>query len=420
MMKFGTGAKPTPEDTIKAVGCDCAVDIDQCLLDTADTEFYRGEEDGPQDLERAFNCLRAILMRHWDNPEPKVQKFVAAALMRRGQIMAQGGNIEQALTDYDEVWVRYSGSEDPKVRKQVAAALLEAGQLEERQCNLVAAEKWYELTGRYADDADPMTQYQVVQAQCNAADIYIDRGWLDPAFEKINALIARWSEHTEYWIRRRIANLMVNKAVGVKEDDERCAEALRLFDEAISYADRAVDPPAFFIQAGARLSKAHCFERLEDYEEAIKYVDSFENWMQECVRPRPDYVKKTNSGAESSLRSAFLLKSRCLHELGRYHQALAAFDSAGVGYDDLVEDMQKRERACNDLVRRGLILIGLGRYDEAETLRKEIFARSFRFPDPKVSISMIMSLGHLGKCIEQRTLEPEWLTTPTGGSPDPS
>lgn len=99
-----------------------------------------------------------------------------------------------------------------------------------------------------------------------------------------DAAIQRWENHPEYWIRRAVANMRVYKAAALR--NERYYEgAIPLFDEAIAYADRALDPPAHFIQAGAWASKAGYLQALERHEEAIDCVDEMESWMENRVRP---------------------------------------------------------------------------------------------------------------------------------------
>ncbi|WP_341704721.1 hypothetical protein, partial [Ferrovibrio sp.] len=405
---------------VARAGCAGAGDIDQCLLDTCDREMERPEGE-PQDVELAFNCVRAVILRLNGNEAPGVQRYMVAALFRRAQFLAQLGRSKEARRDFQDVAYTWRDSEDPQVRRTVAADFLEAGRFEEDQDNLTEAEKYYEEAGRYIDDPDPDTQMQVVRAFCNHAEILIGRGWLDAAAEKIADIRTRWQEDPDYWIRRRVANLLVRYADGMKMDDERREEAFPLFDEAIAYADR-LDPSAFFIQAGAMMSRCNCCEKLERFEDAVAHVDAFEDWMTTIARPRR---LREGQGeidmAEGSLQGAFLIKARCLNRLGRHAEALEAFDRCGVTLESLGEDFHKRDRACNDLLHRVKILADLGKRQEARELYDQIFERMLSFGDRSIEEQTFAYLAMMHGYAEHG---PDWLdkmlTTPADGSPDPS
>src|SRR3546814_12670562 len=117
------------------------------------------------------------------------------------------------------------------IRRVVAGILLEAGRFEENQENPIEAEKYYAEAEDYANDTDPMIQQDVVEALSNHADIYIRRGWLDTAAHKLEEIHARWHDQPEYWIRRRVATLLVSYAVGVKEEEGHREKTLSKFYE---------------------------------------------------------------------------------------------------------------------------------------------------------------------------------------------
>lgn len=374
-----TYVPPTPDELIDQLNLRDAPDIDQALMEACDAEL-EAKEDRPQDLQLAFNCLRSILMRHWENPDPAVQKHVAGALLRRAQMLGFANQTAQARADFDEIWTRYRESADTDIRRIVAAGLLEAGELEEKLDNKTAAEKWYGLTSHYENDTDDRTLIQVVNAQSNACDILIDRDWMDPAIEKIDVIRDRWSKHPEYWIRRRIANLLVAKGNGLIGNEERCAEAPQAMGQALSYAEQALTPPVYFIQADARLGKCRALMRLEDYETAIRVAEETENWAAQLeasigeakydqVRRRLDLVRLT--------------KARCLHALERHEEALSAFDQCGTDLDDISDDPDKTIPTLKMLITRVDILCGLERWDEAEAYYSEIKDRVISFGIPK-------------------------------------
>lgn len=397
-------AAPTPDEIIAMAGCADADCIERCLIAVCDREMHR-PDDEPQNIELAFNCVRAVILRLDGNEAPEMQQYLAGALFRRAQFLAQFDRPDDARRDYQDVAYTWDDSSDPVVRSIVAANFLEAGQFEEEQGHIGEAEKYYGQAAKYADDPMTITQKQVIDALSNHAEIHIRRGWLDPALEMVSDIRARWQDHPEYWIRRRLANLLVVYADGVKQDDERCEEALPLLDDAIAYADRALQPPAYFIQAGAWMSKCHCLEKLERHEEAVACADAFAQWVADVVRAEPDYPKSSLAMVEGSLGRACLVKASCLNKLGRNDEALAAFRQSGVTLDDLGDDFDKRQRACNDMIRLVKILADLGRKQEAEDLHDEISRRMFSYGEHSFETMTLVSLGMMHSYIEDG---PDW------------
>jgi tetratricopeptide (TPR) repeat protein len=317
---------------------------------------------------------------------------------------------KEAYWDFEEIWRRYNESTDPVIRRTVAAALLEAGELAEEFGSKVDAEKWYELTAGYADDDDQSIQVNVVNALSNCCEIYIDRGWMDPAVEKITALMQRWHDHPAYRIRRRLANLLVRKAEGLMNDEERRTEAQTACDEAIAYADAAVTPPAYFIQASAWLIRCGTLQRLERFSDGIACVDAMEQWIISGIHRLPDYEEDANRMVERSLNSAYLIKSTCLAELERYQEALDAFDKSGTGLDDIVNDPKQTILTLEVLTARAKLLCLVNRTKEAEAFYEAVQERVLSFGLPPVEI--LTTMATMGVMIN--------LTSPADGSPDPS
>lgn len=375
-----TYVAPTPDELIDQLDLRDAPDIDQALMEICDGEL---EAKGrPQDIQLAFHCVRAVLMRHWDNPESAVQKHVAVALLRRAQICAYERHINKAREDFDEIWMRYKDSTETEIRRTVVEGLLDAGEMEEKLGNKTIAEKWYGLTSHYENDTDGPTLIQVMRAQSNACDILIDRNWMDPAIEKIHALRDRWAHHAEYWIRRRIANLLVAKGNGLIENEERCAEAPQALDEALAYAEQSLQPPVYFIQADARLGKCRAFQRLEKYEAAIDCAEQMERWA-DALRADPAVDQTRVKHIATAMTLSYLSKARCLYALDRYEESLSAFDRCGVSLDGISDDSEKTLSTLKKLMTRVNILCGLRRWEEAEAFHSEISDRVISFGMPK-------------------------------------
>lgn len=407
---------PTPEEMIVSLGISTAPDIDQALLDACMEAL--DTKESPQDFQTAFNCLRAVLMRHWDNPDPEVQKHVAEALQRRAQILSLFKRVDEARADYEEIWIRYDDSEDPDVRNSVAVALYEAGKLEQRQRNPQAAEKWYSLIERYVNSSNSKVQYMIANAQDNLGELLAEAGQLKRALAVFDRAIWRWTEHHDYWVRRSVSNTRHSKATALMDAGEYEA-ALRLFDEATAYADRLTDPPAFFPQISARLSKCYCLERMERYSDAIEAVADLGRWIDGIARPNSHYRGKDRDSTESLFRRAMMTKARCLHRLGDFPSALKTWHQTGRVIDDIDGCTEASRYIVEDLAWHTAILADMGRVDEARELFYSISLRLSEFGHPPGwDLGILEMIFRLAQQLGIKGFQD--FTTPADGSPDPS
>lgn len=407
---------PTPEEMIVSLGISTAPDIDQALLDACMEAL--DTKESPQDFQTAFNCLRAVLMRHWDNPDPEVQKHVAEALQRRAQILSLFKRVDEARADYEEVWIRYEDSEDPNVRNSVAVALYEAGKLEQREGNPQAAEKWYSLIERYVDSSNSNVQYMIANAQDNLGELLAEAGELKRALAVFDKAIWRWTAHHDYWVRRSVSNTRHSKATALMDAGEY-EVALRLFDETIAYADRLTDPPAFFPQISARLSKCYCLERMKRYGDVIGAVEALARWVDETARPNPHYRGENRDSTESLFRRAMMTKARCLHRLGDFPSALEACDQTGCAVTDIESCTETALAIVEDLMWRATILADLEQGEDAHELFYSVLHRLSEFGAPSDCARDILEvIAHVGKYIGIEGFQD--ITTRADGLPDPS
>src|SRR3546814_21044609 len=87
----------------------------------------------PRDIELAFNCVRAVILRRNGNDAPDVQQYMAAAILRRAQFLVLFDHPEDARRDFQRTIRTWRGSADPNIRRVVAGLLLDAGRFEENQ-----------------------------------------------------------------------------------------------------------------------------------------------------------------------------------------------------------------------------------------------------------------------------------------------
>lgn len=407
---------PTPDEMIVSLGISTASDIDRALLDAYDEALNAKER--PQDHWTAFNCLRAILMRHWENPDPSVQKYVAEALLRRAQMLAHFNRIDEARADYDELWSRYENCDDADVRDSLAVGLCEAGKLEARLKNWRMAKRWYSLTTRFEDIQNDYVQRMIVRAQNHLGELHAANGEMKQALMVFDRAIERWAGHHDYWVRRSVSNIQHTKAT-VLMDDGECEIALHLFDETMAYADRLTDPPAFFLQVSARLSKCYCLERMKRYGDVIEAIEDLERWVYQTAHPHYHYRGEDRESTESLFRRAMMTKARCFHRLGDLPSALHACDQTGRDVVDIENCTEASLAIVEDLMWRATILADMGQGEDAHELFYSVLHRLSEFGAPSdTPFTMLEVIAHVGKYIGIEGFQN--ITTPTDGSPDPS
>lgn len=418
-------SRPTPEEIIATIGCGDAADIDQYLLNTADAEFNKEESDGPQDLQRAFNCLRAILMRHWENPAREVQKYVAGALMRRAQMFAHANAIDDARNDFSEVRSRYAEFEDIEVRRPVAAAFLEAGSLEERERDSDAALEWYEQGIEiFNNDQDALIEQQLVEMKINLAQIYVSRDWLDLAFEIVNDSARRWADSKIYWMRRKVAFLKVVQATAAAKNADHKTAALSLLPEAINYADRALGHFLHFVQGIAYEKWVRLLHERDHYDKAVLIADRFIVLAAE-IMPTQSIDNNATEQIEEHLRNVHFYRAQSLVLLGRLDEALQACDLTGISSGDgEYTSADDKELAIAVLAVRAIILSKLRQFPAAKRCLFEIYRVAGTNVDETWTSAMVTSVGvaieNLESELKKVGLNLDEVTTPADGSPDPS
>lgn len=420
---------PTPDDIIRSVGCLGASNIDQCLLDTADTEFNKEEGEGPQDIERAFNCLRAILMRHWDNPAPEIQKYVAAALMRRAQIFAHFREFDAARNDFAEVRGRYEHSRDIEVRRSVAAAFYEAGNMEEKLNNTDDAVEWYEAAiDLFGNDDDDMIDIQVADMRIDLAIIYFGREWRDLGSELLDAGIRRWESHGEYWLRRKVANMRMHRALEAAYSAETVQEqesALSLLDEAIAYTDCALGQFLHFIQGACFAEKVKLLYKMDRCDDAIECSEHFRERAIEELRDNPPNSKETVEQLQKHLRETALIAAHSHNFLDQSELALIACDRTGISNGDgEYTSVRDKEFAISALSARTIALSRLHRFPQAKRCIFEIYKIAGPKVDDNWTTAMMISVGRALEIMTEEAqkagLEFAVITIPADDLPDPS
>jgi predicted RNA polymerase sigma factor len=70
-----------------------------------------------------------VVSRYADTGEPILDKQVAIALDRKGDILAQLGRTNEARAAYDEILDRFKSATDPEIQKLVASARTQSAEV---------------------------------------------------------------------------------------------------------------------------------------------------------------------------------------------------------------------------------------------------------------------------------------------------
>lgn len=365
---------PTPEEMIAMTGCDKAANVDRCLIESCDTALESDDSNAMLNLAHAFYCLRAVLMRQWDNPAPEVQQYVGGALLRRAQILANTGRIQEAVRDYEEIEKRYGRNDDPELRKVVAGAYYEAGKLCCRQEDERGALLWFEkVVRRFLDDDEPVIAYHVASALSEQANIYADRKDFDTVRAIQQQIIQRWSDHENEEVLRLVAHTRFLQAYLLTTDPDTRHESLGQLDSAIEYADLKLGRFISSIQGAALARKCEVLFDLDRYDEGIAAASVYETRHRAACEASPPPGPADADYFRRNLHSVRLTRAQCLFMLKRYDEADDALAGIDVDYADLQQaSAAQREFVVSVLSLRGIMRCVKGHPDDGLEIARRI------------------------------------------------
>jgi len=194
------------------------------------------------DIEEALTVYDQVVQRYGDAPESALCEQVARALINKGVTLGALNRSEEALTVYDQVVRRYGDSPAPTLRELVARSLLNKGvRLGELNRPEEELALYDQVVERFGDAPEPALGERVAKALFNKG---VTLGALNRNEEALTAydeVLRRFDNAPELALRELVAKTLVNKGVKLVGVN-RSEEALQTYEQVVQRFGEAPEP----------------------------------------------------------------------------------------------------------------------------------------------------------------------------------
>ncbi len=219
-----------------------------------------------------------------------------------------------------------------------ANVLVEMGRLDDALIMYEEAADMWKKTGdslleKGADDRAKQAYERSVRTRSAKGPVYFRLGKYKDALKCVDFLTESYPDAAPNWSNKGMALFYL----------ERYEEALVSFDRALE-----IDPEF----AGALCSKGNCLARLGRYEESLEFFDRARDNAEIEHFDFPTFTwfpLRESSSLKADASQACYFKGLVLSELGRYREAVKAFDEALAVRPELHEIEEAREEAMSHI-----------------------------------------------------------------------
>ena len=306
-----------------------------------------GQPDG--ELEEALTTYDEVLRRFGESETPAFLEQVAKALVNMGSTLIQLNRPEEALDTCDEVLRRFGDSEMPTLLEEVAKALVRKGftliqlnRLEE------ALDTCDEVLRRFGESETPAFLEQVAKALVNMGNTLIQLNRLEEALDTCDEVLRRFGDGETPTLSKPVVVALVNMGFiliqlnRLEEALDTCDEVLRRFGDGETPTPCEPIAKAPVNIGGFLIHKNPSEEQPDVWEE----------------------VGLQSSGSESLIAMALCNKGDTLVKLDRSAEALDAWDEAVRRFGDS-ESLILRKMIGIMLLRKAELEFNSERYDAA-------------------------------------------------------
>ena len=248
----------------------------------------------------------------------------ARALRSAAEGCRRRGEYEAALSNHDLLISRFGENDQEELRAEVAGALVGKGHVQTEFGDVSAAIAAFdEVFIRFGDDTDLNVQAHVASGMFNKAVAQYSLGDARTAVETCDNVVARFGDNEASVVRRHVASaLMYKGTLKYRSDDLRAA--LAAFGEFETRFEDSDEPEVRALLFFALISKEDLQVRLGDFPAAIATFDK--------VFAR--YGDSSETDFKLPLAFALLNKSVALVHLGDTRSAIATCDEVDARFDD--------------------------------------------------------------------------------------
>jgi len=280
-------------------------------------------------LENTDSVISRALKLAEGQSDLLLHELVAKALFNKGVRLGRLGQLNEAITVYDEVVKRFRQGGSTTIQGQVGYALLNQG--------------------------------------CALGQL----GLNDEAIAIYDSILSRHGASRELALQCVVAKALLNKGA-VIGNMNRNDEAIAIYNKVLSRYDAANDPALCHVVAWTLLNKGHALNRIGLEDEAIAEYDNV--------------VKRFDAAADPRLRAAVgeaLFRKGCLAEDQRNAESIATYNDIVQRYGNATQ-LRLRQLVVEALYNQAVVLSNTGRIDEAIGLYEKIVKRYLHAPEPEL------------------------------------
>ena len=306
------------------------------------------------DIEAAITTYEETVERFGNSNRREVQWYVAAALGDIGNAQEKLGDFATAIVAYDEVIKRFGENSDPNLLFLVAGALLDKGNAQEKLGDFETAIVAYdEVIKRFGETSDPSLLPRVADALLDKGNAQVKLGDFEAAIEAYDEMLERFGTSDAPEFQWRVALALVNKGDARRELDDP-EEAIAAYDVVIKRFGEASEPNVQLRVSYALLEKGNALRELGDIESAIaaynEVVERFGNINSPEIQER--------------VAVALVFKGIAREKLGDIEAAIAAYEEVLKRFRDS-SDLNIQWWVAAALVNKSIKQTQSGRPDEA-------------------------------------------------------
>ena len=274
------------------------------------------------DRRAELAAYRQVIDQYAASDAAELQVQVATALFNAGVALARNGNHTAAIAACAELVQRFGASDVPELQSRVARALVNQGvEQEELGEHARAVTTWEGVVERYADSADTELQASVAQALAYTAVVHDRLGQIDAALSVTGEVVRRFGESDDPGIKVHVAGALVQRGASLGGGG-RHDEAIAANDEMVEHFGQCDDEDLLELSARALNNKSVSQELRGDTTAALETCDAI------VCRFR----SHTSAELGVQVATALFRRGMLLAGSGRADEALASADELERSY----------------------------------------------------------------------------------------
>jgi tetratricopeptide (TPR) repeat protein len=323
--------------------------------------------------EEAIQINDQAINRFGEAEEQVVRERVARCLRNKGVCLALLGRHKEAIQVYDQVVQRFENASELELRELVAKAIYNKGDsLNQLNLRVEAIQAYDQVVKRFSQVNEPAVRELVAGALFNEGSTLNQVGQPENAIQTYDQVVQRFGSASELPLRKWVAVALLNKGITLRGLD-RHDEAIQTNDEIIRQFGPVKESKLHIHVAEAFLSKGISLGALK---KNAAEIETYDQMLQL-------FSKATDVTLQDAVARVLIAKGVALGEIERKPDALDLYDEVVRRYGAANNPILQAEVAFA-LMNKGLTLQQLKDFDNAKSVFEEIIQRFDKIEDASI------------------------------------